>query len=248
MIVLKSARELALMREAGRIAALALQEVGRAVEPGVTTQELEEIAVRFMAAHGAIPSFKGYQGFPGAICTSVNDEVVHGIPGLRKLQRGDIISIDLGTIANEYQGDVAATFPAGEISAEVRRLLETTKEALMVGITFAQFQNRVSDISHAIQAYVERQGYSVVRDYVGHGIGRQMHEDPQVPNYGQPGRGPRLRPGMTLAIEPMVNVGAPDVRTLADNWTVVTKDGKYSAHFEHTIAITANGPQILTLP
>lgn len=248
MIIIKSPRELELMREAGRIAALTLQEVGKAVEPGVTTRELEEIAVKFMARYGATPSFKGYRGFPGAICTSVNEEVVHGIPGLRKLQKGDIISIDLGTIANGYQGDVAATFPAGEVSSEVRRLLEVTKEALMVGISFAQCRNRVSDISHAIQTYVESRGYSVVRDYVGHGIGRQMHEEPQVPNYGEPGRGPRLRPGMTLAIEPMVNMGGPDVMTLPDNWTVVTKDGKYSAHFEHTVAITADGPQILTLP
>lgn len=248
MIVIKSSRELELMREAGRIAALALREVGRAVEPGVTTRELEEIAEKFMGQYGAIPSFKGYRGFPGAICTSVNDEVVHGIPGLRKLQTGDIISIDLGTIVNGYQGDTAATFPAGEISAEVGRLLEVTQEALMAGISLARCRNRVSDISHAIQTYVESRGYTVVRDYVGHGIGRQMHEEPQIPNYGQPGRGPRLRPGMTLAIEPMVNMGQAEVMTRGDNWTVVTRDGKYSAHFEHTVAITANGPQILTLP
>lgn len=234
------------MRDAGKIVARTLDEIKQAVCPGVTTQELDDIAEKLIARQGAIPAFKGYHGFPACICASVNEEVVHGIPGLRKLKDGDIISIDVGAVINGYYGDSALTLPVGSVSAEAARLLEVTEESLYKGIEQAKDGNRLSDISHAVQSHVEAQGFSVVRDYVGHGIGSSMHEEPQVPNFGRPGRGPRLRPGMTLAIEPMVNTGGYEVRTLLDNWTVVTKDSSLSAHFEHTIAITDTGPEILT--
>lgn len=247
MIIIKSPREIALMREAGRLVAATLQELGKVIAPGITTGELAMIAGDYIRSHGGIPSFRGYRGFPADICTSVNEEVVHGIPGLRKLQSGDIISIDIGTIVHGYQGDAAYTFPVGEVAAETKRLLQVTQQALAEGIARAVPGSRLSDISHAIQVFVESHGYNVVRDYVGHGIGRSMHEDPQVPNYGEPHRGPRLRSGMTLAIEPMVNIGTYRVRTLENQWTVVTEDGKYSAHFEHTVAITENGPEIMTV-
>ncbi|NLK51286.1 MAG: type I methionyl aminopeptidase [Syntrophomonadaceae bacterium] len=246
MIILKSEREISHMREAGRVVAETLQEVKKAVMPGVTTQELNQVAQNYLTHKGAIASFKGYGGFPASICTSLNEEVVHGIPGLRKLKNGDIISIDIGAIVNGFHGDAAITLPVGEIDVEAKRLLEITEKALSLGIKQAVVGNRLSDISHAIQTWVESQGFSVVREYVGHGIGRNMHEPPQIPNYGPPGRGPRLKAGMTMAIEPMVNAGTHEVSVLMDNWTVVTRDRKLSAHFEHTIAITQTGPEILT--
>ncbi|MDN5346969.1 MAG: methionyl aminopeptidase [Clostridia bacterium] len=246
MIILRSEREIALLREAGRIVAETLAELERHIAPGVTTLELDRIAEECIRRRGGIPAFKGYRGFPANICTSINEEVVHGIPGLKKLTEGDIISIDIGAIKNGYVGDAAATFPVGDVDPEKARLLEVTRGALNCGISQALVGRRLSDISHAIQTYVESRGFAVVRDYVGHGIGRSMHEDPQIPNFGPPGHGPRLRPGMVLAIEPMVNAGTYEVMSLDDGWTVVTKDGKPSAHFEHTIAVTANGPEILT--
>lgn len=234
------------MRDAGRIVAGVLQELAKAIKPGVTTGELNRLAEDFILARGARPAFKGLYGFPASICTSVNEQVVHGIPGLRELLNGDIVSIDVGVEINGYFGDGAATFPVGEISPEAQKLLTVTEQSLYEGIRFARQGNRLSDISHAIQSFVEKHGFSVVRDYVGHGIGRSMHEEPQVPNFGRPGRGPRLRAGMTLAIEPMVNAGTHEVCVLEDNWTVVTKDAKLSAHFEHTVAITDDEPEILT--
>lgn len=246
MIILKSDREISYLRDAGRIVAETHVEVKKAVTPGVTTLELDRIAEEYIKGRGAIPAFKGYHGFTGNICSSVNEEVVHGIPGLRKLKTGDNVSIDIGAVINGYNGDAAVTVPVGEIDAEVQRLLDVTEESLYKGIENAIVGNRLSDISHAVQSHVESHGFSVVRDYVGHGIGRNMHEDPQVPNYGSPGRGPRLKSGMTLAIEPMVNLGTYEVKTLDDGWTVVTLDGKRSAHFEHSIAITDGKPEILT--
>ncbi len=246
MIILKNDREIDYMRDAGRIVAKTHLELTQAVKPGVTTKELDIIADDFIVKSGARPAFKGYNGFPATICTSVNEEVVHGIPGLRKLETGDIISIDIGAVINGFFGDAAVTLPVGKISAEAQRLLNITQQSLSAGISKAVIDNRLYDISSSIQTLVESNGFSVVRDYVGHGIGRNMHEDPQVPNFGKPGRGPRLQSGMTLAIEPMVNMGAYEVKTKQDNWTVVTRDSKLSAHFEHTIAITDQGPEILT--
>ena len=234
------------MRDAGKIVAKTLSEVRRAAKPNVTTLELDEIAEKYIKSCGATPAFKGYHGFPGNICSSVNEEVVHGIPGLKKLKNGDTVSVDIGAVINGYYGDAAITIPVGEIQTEVQRLLDVTEQSLYKGIERAIINNRLSDISHAVQQHAESFGYGVVRDYVGHGIGRNMHEDPQVPNYGQPGRGPRLKPGMTLAIEPMINMGTHEVTTLDDGWTVITSDGKRSAHFEHTIAITHDGPEIMT--
>ncbi|MBP2655354.1 MAG: methionine aminopeptidase, type [Firmicutes bacterium] len=246
MIILKSERELSYMRDAGRVVAKTLVEVRKAVKPGVSTQELDELAEEYIKRSGAIPAFKGYHGFPGNICASVNEEVVHGIPGLRKLKSGDNVSIDIGTVINGYNGDAAITVPVDKIDAEVQKLLDVTEKSLYKGIAQANVGNRLSDISHAVQSFAESYGYGVVRDFVGHGIGRSMHEDPQVPNYGSPGRGPRLKSGMTLAIEPMINMGTHEVKTLDDGWTVVTVDKKQSAHFEHTIVITPDGPEILT--
>lgn len=246
MIILKTERELKYMRDAGRVVAETFAEIKGAVRPGVTTGELDAIAEDFITKKGAKPAFKGYGGFPATLCTSVNDQVVHGIPGLRKLENGDIISIDCGAVINGFVGDSALTLPVGSISNEAQQLLKVTEESLYAGIAQAVEGNRLSDISHAVQEHVEKQGMSVVRDYVGHGVGAKMHEDPQIPNYGRPGRGPRLKQGMTLAIEPMVNLGTFEVRTLQDNWTVVTLDGKLSAHFEHSIAITDDTPEILT--
>jgi len=235
------------MYDAGQIVAKAHQEVEKALRPGVTTYELDRAAEDYILKRQAKPAFKGYHGFPASICASVNDEVVHGIPSrLRQVNSGDIISIDIGAIINDYVGDAAVTLPVGEIDNEVRRLLDVTQEALDKGIAKALVNNRLTDISHAIQTHAENNKFSVVRDFVGHGIGTNMHEEPQVPNFGMPGRGPRLKAGMTLAIEPMVNMGTYEVETLGDNWTVVTKDRKRSAHFEHTIAITDKGPWILT--
>lgn len=246
MITLKSDREIEYLRDAGQLVAKTLVEMQKAVKPGITTGELDEIAEKFIRDGGGKPAFKDYHGYPATLCASVNEQVVHGIPGLKKLENGDIISIDCGAIVNGYYGDSAITLPVGEIDEAASKLLEVTEQALMQGIEQARVGNRLSDVSHAIQTHVEQNGLSVVRDYVGHGIGKAMHEDPQIPNYGSPGRGPRLQAGMVLAIEPMVNAGTWEVQTLLDNWTVETKDKKWSAHFEHTVAITDEGPDILT--
>lgn len=246
MIILKSQREINYLRDAGRIVAETLKEVEKAVKPEVTTLELDRIAEQYIRGKKATPAFKGYHGFPGSICASVNEEVVHGIPGLKRLKNGDNVSIDIGAFINGYCGDAAITVPVGEVDEELKKLIEVTEQSLYKGIEKAVEGNRLGDISHSVQAYAEEHGFGVVRDFVGHGIGRNMHEDPQIPNYGLPGRGPRLKAGMTLAIEPMINAGTHEVKTLGDNWTVVTADGKRSAHFEHTIAITADGPEILT--
>ncbi|MFZ5897659.1 MAG: type I methionyl aminopeptidase [Bacillota bacterium] len=246
MITKKSTRELSYMRDAGRVVAGTLKEIEKAISPGVTTKELDDIAEDFITRQGARPAFKGLYGFPASICTSVNEEVVHGIPGLRPLRNGDIISIDVGAEINGYFGDAAATFPVGTVTQEALDLMRVTEQALYAGIAKARAGNRLTDISHAVQALVEKHGFAVVRDYVGHGIGSKCHEEPQIPNFGPPGRGPRLEAGMTLAIEPMVNAGTYEVTTLSDKWTVVTKDGKLSAHFEHTVAITDGEAEILT--
>ncbi|MCL7452658.1 MAG: type I methionyl aminopeptidase [Anaerolineae bacterium] len=249
MITLKSAHELALMREAGRIVAEVLAGVREAVTPGITTADLEAIAERIIVdKHGAIPSFKGYRGFPGMICTSVNDEIVHGIPGSRILHEGEIVSVDVGVIYKGYHGDAAITVGVGQIDPESQRLMDVTAESLRIGIKAARPGGWTWDISKAIQNYVEEQGYSVVREYTGHGIGSQMHEDPQIPNYHAPriGARVRLRPGMTFALEPMVIIGDWRTRVLDDKWTVVTADSTRSAHYEHTVAVTKNGPQIMT--
>ncbi len=248
MIAIKNSRELSLMKEACVISARALQLAGEAVEPGVTTAELDRMIRKYIESQGAKPSFLGYGGFPASACISVNETVIHGIPDKRVIKAGDIVSIDVGAHLNGYHGDNAATFAAGDISPQAQALLDATRESLYEGIAQAIAGNRVGDISAAVQQYVEMRGYSVVRQFVGHGVGTNLHEDPSVPNFGTPGRGPRLLPGMTLAIEPMVNMGVPDVEVLKDGWTTVTRDGKLSAHFEHTIAITKDGPVILTMP
>lgn len=247
MIIIKSKNEIDIMREAGKIVAGALEAIRKAIAPGITTAELDKIAEDYIRSKGAIPSFKGYQGFPASICASVNAQVIHGIPGPTVLKEGDIISIDIGAIYNGYHGDAARTYPVGAVSPNALKLIKVTEESFYKGLEFAREGYRLSDISHAIQTYVEGHGYSVVKAFVGHGIGQQMHEDPQVPNFGRPGRGPRLRAGMTLAIEPMVNEGTDEVVTLDDRWTVVTKDGSLSAHYENTIAITSDEPIILTV-
>lgn len=246
MIICKTPRELDIMREAGRIVALTHQELKKHIVPGITTRELDDIADQFIRKHDAIPSFKGYNGFRGSICASVNDELVHGIPGDRVLNNGDIISIDIGAKYNGYHGDSAWTYAIGQIDEESERLMDVTEESLYKGLEEAKPGERLSNISHAIQTYAESNGFSIVREYVGHGVGQDLHEDPQIPHYGPPNRGPRLKLGMVLAIEPMVNAGSRYVKTLTDNWTVVTVDGKRCAHFEHTIAITETGYEILT--
>ena len=246
MILLKSEREIRCMREAGRIVALALDAVGKVVEPGITTQELDEVARRTIIEHGAKPAFKGLYGFPANICVSVNCEVVHGIPGSRKLAEGDIVSVDCGAEIDGFNGDSAITIPVGNVSPEIARLIEETRNALYKGIEQAVAGNKVGAISHAVQTYAEKAGFGVVREYVGHGIGRSMHEEPEVPNFGFADRGPLLKAGMVLAIEPMINLGARAVKSTDDGWTVVTRDGKPSAHFEHTVAIMPDGPEILT--
>ena len=248
MIVLKTNRELSLMREACRISAGALRVAGEAVQPGVTTEEIDRIAYEYIIKQGAKPNFLNYNGFPATACISINDEVIHGIPSKKRvIKEGDIVSIDLGAVLDGYNGDNAATFAAGKISPEAERLINTTRESLYKGIEAAVAGGRIGDISSAVQTYCEERGFSVVLDFVGHGIGAKLHEDPSVPNYGTPGRGVRLLPGMTLAIEPMINMGGYEVRQLSDGWTIKTKDGGLSAHFEHTVAITADGPKILTL-
>ncbi|MBP3696063.1 MAG: type I methionyl aminopeptidase [Clostridia bacterium] len=247
MIVLKTTRELGLMKEACVIAAGALKAAGAAVEPGISTEEIDRIAHNFITKNGAIPTFKGYNGYPAATCISINDEVIHGIPSKKRIiKAGDIVSIDVGATFNGYVGDNAATFAAGDISPEAQRLCDTTRESLYEGIKMAVAGGRIGDIGSTIQRYCEERGFSVVREFTGHGVGKQMHEDPSVPNFGTPGRGVRLLPGMTIAIEPMINMGGAGIRQLPDGWTIKTKDGALSAHFEHTVAITSNGPVILT--
>ena len=247
MIIRKSSKEIEKMREAGQIVAETHQLLADNIEPGVTTQELDKLAEEYIRGQGAEPIFKGYHGFPASICASVNEVIVHGIPDEYQLQEGDIISIDIGARINGFCGDAARTWGVGDISEEASDLLTVTNESLEEAIKQAKIGNRLSDISHAVQSYVEPKGYGVVRNYSGHGIGRKMHEAPQIPNYGQPNRGPRLREGMVLAIEPMINVGTHKNKTLDDGWTVVTKDKKLSAHFENTVAITEDGPEILTV-
>lgn len=247
MISIKSLKEIELMRTAGRIVAETHEKLKEVIKPGITTKELDIIAEEYIRKCGALPAFKGYYGFPASICASVNEQVVHGIPGHVVLKDGDIIGIDIGAIYNGYYGDAARTHGIGKISSDAQNLIKVTKESFFVGIEYAREGNRLSDISHAVQSYVESHGYSVVRDLVGHGIGKKMHEDPQVPNYGAPGRGPRLAAGMALAVEPMVNQGKYAVKTLSDGWTVVTADGSLSAHYENTIIITKEAPELLTL-
>jgi methionyl aminopeptidase len=247
MISIKSPREIELMKQAGKIVALAHQEVKKHIKPGVTTYELDQIVEKTIRAHNAIPSFKGYGGFPGSACTSVNEQVVHGIPSKDVvLKNGDIISIDIGAEFEGYHGDSAWTYPVGTISEEAQNLLDVTKQSLFEGLKMARANNRLSDISNAIQTYAEGYGYSIVREFVGHGLGKQLHEDPQIPNYGPKGRGTLLKAGMTLAIEPMVNMGRKEVKVLSDNWTAVTRDKSLSAHFEHSILITEDECIILT--
>ena len=249
MIVLKTSRELAAMRAAGRISSRALRLAGQAVEPGVSTWEIDRMVRHFIEGQGATPTFLGYGGFPASSCISVNNVVIHGIPGKKIiLKQGDIVSIDIGATFEGFVGDNAWTFPCGDVSKEAQSLMDATREALFEGIAAARAGNRIGDIGSAVQRYVEARGYSVVRSFVGHGVGAKMHEDPAVPNYGTPGRGVRLLPGMTIAIEPMINEGVKEVETLKDGWTTVTADGKLSAHFEHTVAVTPDGPVILTLP
>jgi methionyl aminopeptidase len=246
MIILKSKSEIEKMRVAGRIVAEALQELVRAVRPGVSTLELDALAERAIRARGAVPAFKGYRGFPKTLCVSINEQVVHGIPSKRRLKEGDIVGLDLGAKWDGYYGDAAVTIPVGSITPVAESLLATAREALYLGIKEISPGQHLSDISHTIQRYAEGQGYSVVRAFVGHGIGTALHEEPQVPNFGPPGRGPRLKVGMVLAIEPMVNIGDADVEIMDDGWTVITADGQLSAHFEHTVALTEAGPEILT--
>lgn len=247
MITLKRDSEIEKMRAAGRIIAKTMREVSATIEPGKSRLiDLDQLADKIIRAEGGIPSFKGYRGFPASACISLNSEVVHGIPDERVVQEGDIVSLDFGVILDGWHADSAWTFPVGEISTDAQRLLNVTKEALYQGIAKAKVGNRVGDISATVQNYVERNGYGIVRDLVGHGIGRSLHEEPSIPNFGKPKKGPELKPGMTFCIEPMVNQGTHRVLTLDDGWTVVTADGKLSAHFEHTVAITPDGPLILT--
>lgn len=246
MIIFKSDREIEIMRRAGQVVAIALKAVEDAIAPGMTTAEVDEIVKLAIEKEGAIPAFYGLYGFPGNACISVNQEVVHGIPGKKVLKEGDIVSVDVGALLDGYNGDSAKTFPIGKVDDKVMDLLKVTEESLYKGIEQAVEGNRLGAVSNAIQVHAESAGYGVVRDYVGHGIGRKMHEEPQIPNYGPSDKGPVLKKGMVLAIEPMINLGTYKVKTLGDDWTVVTIDGKPSAHFEHTVAITENGPEILT--
>jgi methionyl aminopeptidase len=243
----KSADEIDLVRQSSRLVAETLRILGSVIRPGLVTKELDIIAEEYIRSRGALPSFKGYRGFPASICASVNAEVVHGIPGRRVLADGDILSIDVGVLKDGYHGDGAATFPVGEISEEAGRLMRVTEESLLAGVAAARSGNRVVDISRAVQTVVEDAGYSVVRDLVGHGIGQQMHEDPQIPNFVTPGDSPLLVKGMTLAIEPMVSAGTYEITLLDDAWTVVTRDGSLAAHFEHTVAIGDDGAEMLTV-
>jgi len=246
VIIRKSAQEIERMARSGELVARALALVGAAIEPGVTTASLDALAEEFIRSHGAEPTFMGYHGYPASICASPNEMVVHGIPGRYTLAEGDVLSVDVGVTLNGFVGDGAFTFPVGEIDPAARRLLETCSAALAAGVKQARVGNKLSDISHAVQATTESAGFSVVRTLVGHGVGRVMHEDPQIPNYGEPGRGPELRVGMTLAIEPMITAGSPDVFVHEDEWSISTVDGSLAAHFEHSIAVSENGPRILT--
>ena len=248
MITLKSPHEIEAMRRAGKITAAARAFAGEMVRPGVTTHEIDKAVYEFITKHGATPSFLHYNGYPASACISVNDEIIHGIPGKRVLQEGDIVSIDVGAYIGGYHGDCAGTFPCGKISEEAQRLIDVTRQSFFEGLQYAREGYRVGDISHAIQAYVESNGFSIVREYVGHGIGTKMHEAPEVPNYGHPGRGPRLLRGMTLAVEPMVNAGTAAICQMPDGWTVKTADGKYAAHYENSILITSGDPELLTDP
>lgn len=252
MILIKSEKEIEYMRESGRIVALALNEMEKAVKPGITTSELDKIATDVLKKEGAIPSFKGQMGFegskpyPATICASVNSQIIHGIPDDYVLKVGDIVSVDMGALKNGYHGDAARTFAVGNISEQARTLIDVTKQSFFEGIKNAKLGMRISDISHAVQVYAESFGFSVVREFVGHGVGKELHEDPEVPNYGKPGRGPRLEKGMIIAVEPMINAGGYEIRILNNGWTVVTVDGKLSAHYENTILITDGEPEILT--
>lgn len=246
MIICKSAAEIEKLRRSGRIVREILEEMRTVVKPGVSTLDLEKVAAGRVQDYGVTPAFKGYRGYPCCLCASVNQEIVHGIPSKRILQKGDIVSLDMGVIADGYYGDSALTVGVGEISEPLRRLLSVTEESLRCAISKARLGNRLGDISAAVQQHAEKAGFSVVKEFVGHGIGRALHEEPQVPNFGRPGHGPLLREGMVLAIEPMVNAGGPDVRVLEDKWTAVTADGACSAHFEHMVAVTRNGPDVLT--
>ena len=246
MIYIKNKTELDLIKKSGEILRDTFLEIEKLVRVGVRTKELDSFAEEYIHSRGGIPAFKGYQGYPATICASVNEEVVHGIPGSRELEEGDIVGIDMGVIREEFYSDATRTFAVGEIKEDARKLIKITKESLDLGIAKVRAGNHLSDISHAIQTHAEKNGYSVVRSLVGHGIGRQMHEEPQIPNFGPPGQGPVLKPGMVLAIEPMVNVGAKDVLTLKDKWTFVTVDRELSCHFEDTVAVTEDGPEIMT--
>ena len=248
MIIVKSEREIELMRRAGKITAAARALAGEMVKPGVTTREIDKAVFHFIRSLGAEPSFLNYNGYPASVCVSVNDEIIHGIPGPRVLKEGDIVSVDVGAYIGGFHGDCAATYPCGKISEEAQRLIDVTRQSFFEGFAQAREGNRISDISHAVQAYVEANGFSVVREYVGHGVGRNMHEAPEIPNYGAPGHGPKLLRGMTIAVEPMVNAGTAAIRQMSDGWTVKTRDGKYAAHYENTILITAGEPEILTAP
>jgi len=247
VIIIHSEEELKLIRVSNRIVAEVLHKLKEFTKPGITTEELDTIAEELIRERGGTPAFKGYKGFPAAICASVNEQIVHGIPGPGILRDGDIISIDVGAEYRGYFGDAAITVAVGKINPEKQRLMKVTRESLLEGIKKATAKNRLSDISHAIQSYVENHGFSIVREFVGHGIGSSLHEEPQIPNFGKPGRGPRLKPGMVLAIEPMVNMGSYEVEIEQDNWTAIASDGKPSAHFEHTIIVTDKEPEIITL-
>lgn len=247
MIIIKNHNEITLMKKAGRIVGETLLLLEEEVKPGVTTADLDRIAEEFITKHGAKPSFKGLYGFPSSLCISVNEQVIHGFPGAYVLKEGDIVSIDCGAFFDGFHGDAARTFPVGNISVDAQKLIDITKESFFQGIKFAKEGNKLTDISYGIQSYVEAAGFSVVRDFVGHGIGRKVHEDPNVPNFGKSGRGPKLIEGMVLAIEPMINAGTHKVKTLKDGWTVVTADCSLSAHYENTVAILSDGPEILTL-
>ncbi len=247
VIIIKSLREIEQLKKSNAIVAEIFQELRGVIVPGVTTKELDQMAEEIILSRGAIPAFKGYRGFPGTLCISINEEVVHGIPSQRRLKEGDIVSLDVGANLNGYFGDAAITLPVGEVDREAQRLLGVTEKALYIGIERAKIGNRLFDISYTIQTWVEGHGFSVVRDFVGHGIGKDLHEEPQIPNFGSPHQGPRLEKGMVFALEPMVNEGTYEVRILSDGWTVVTADGKRSAHFEHTIAITEGGAEILSI-
>ena len=248
MIYLKTDEEIELMRESNLLVGMTLGEMAKWIAPGITTLKLDKIAEEFIRDHGAQPGFLGYGGFPNTLCISVNEVIVHGIPNSYALREGDIVSIDCGVVKNGFNGDSAYTFCVGEVVPEIRQLLKTTKESLYLGIEHAVEGKRIGDIGHAVQAYCEAHGYSVVRELCGHGIGKKLHEEPNVPNYGRPGTGPLLKNGMCIAIEPMINAGGHEVKVLSDRWTTVTADGSLSAHFEHTIAITSDGPVIMTLP